>query len=335
MAPRPSEDEAWKVEQLLGVKKNLRKKSVEVMIKWQGKPHSKNNWEEVDSQDIPARLMEPFEDSIAALRRNKRTDTDEEVEDKEMGKDEYVVEDVLGIQWNPDNKQLEYYIKWEGWDNQFNNWEPEVNCTCDELIEPFSDLADFLKSTFGKSSGGGRKRGAPKSRSRVSDDDSDDETPAKKRPGPKSKTISTKKPGPRSRTETSAKSSEPTKRPGPKSRTLSSSTPGPASSKRPGPKSRTSAPKEESDDEKRVSTRKSDSESEGGGDDKNGNSSKYKNLSDSDEAANSDRENSPAPVKKRPGPKSRTSSTPGPASSKKKPGPRSRTVNNDTDDDSD
>ena len=65
-----------------------------------------------------------------------------------MVQDKYVVEDVLGIQWDPENRALEHYIRWEGWDNQFNNWEPESNCDCDDLIDPFSKATDHLKKTF-------------------------------------------------------------------------------------------------------------------------------------------------------------------------------------------
>lgn len=89
-------DSDYVPEYVLGVKKNLRKKVAEVLIKWKGKPHAKNNWEDVNGTSATPEMLEPFETAIDALKRNKRTDLDEEVEDKEMGKDEYVVEDVLG-----------------------------------------------------------------------------------------------------------------------------------------------------------------------------------------------------------------------------------------------
>lgn len=327
MAPRPDDDEAWDAEHILGVKKNLRKKTVELLVKWKGKPNSKNNWETIASVNgLTEDMTEPFDEAIETLKKNKRTDLDEEVEDKEMGQDEYVVEDILGIQWNADYRRLEYYIKWEGWDNQYNNWEPESNCDCDDLIAPFRSSADHLKSTYGPKNAG-RKRAGPKSRTvkPASDIESDDEPVEKKRPGPKSKTVASKRPGPKSRTEAKP---EPAKRPGPKSRT---SAPGPASSKKPGPKSRTIKADSDDEEEKKV-TRKSDSDSDDdAGGDKNGNS-RFKKLSDSDEENDSDRASTP-PAKKRPGPKSRTSA-PGPAS-KKKPGPRSRTAKDDDGDDSD
>jgi len=50
---------------------------------------------------------------------------------------EYVVEAIL-------DKRLirgkwEYLIKWEGYSDEDNTWEPEENCICPELMEAFQD----------------------------------------------------------------------------------------------------------------------------------------------------------------------------------------------------
>jgi len=309
----------WEIDAILGVKKNLRKKDVEFLVQWKNKPASKNSWEMKDEEKMTDEMLDPFADAIEHLLNKRTLDDDEEVEDKALGQDEYVVEDILGVQFNADFDRVEYFIKWEGWDNQFNNWEPEENLNCPDFLKFFETAAKHLKTTFGRPKKS--KKAGPKSRTSSSKPryDSDEEAPAKKRPGPKSKTIlsSVKKPGPKSKTlndfveKLSRKSrvalsddedevdSAP-KRPGPRSRTVI----GPASAKKPGPKSKTKG---------------SDDESEKSNSYKNG----KRSTSDDEEEA---------PLKKRPGPASKTlsPSKPGPASKTgRKPGPKSRTVGSD------
>jgi hypothetical protein len=58
----------------------------------------------------------------------------EEVEDDD---EVYVVESILDSRVNKKTKQNEYFIKWEGWTDKWNEWIPESQCSCDSLIKAF------------------------------------------------------------------------------------------------------------------------------------------------------------------------------------------------------
>jgi len=52
-------------------------------------------------------------------------------------KEEFVVEAILDKRLI--RGKVEYLIKWEGYANEDNTWEPEQNCICPELMEAFED----------------------------------------------------------------------------------------------------------------------------------------------------------------------------------------------------
>ena len=345
----------WEVDAILGVKKNLRKKKIEALVKWKGARNDKNSWEQMDQITAPD-YLKPFKETIAYLEGKLKLELEEgEPEEKNMESDEYEVEDVIGIQWSLDNRQLEYFIKWKGWDNSFNNWEPEENMSAPDLLKPYEKSAEFLSGKHAPKGRRGRKPGFSsikkkpkyadsddedddyKAKKESDDDDSDDGRKGKKKPGPRSKTA--KKPGPKSKTASKPGPAS-SKKPGPASKT--SSKPGPASAKKAGPASRTSGPASKTRAGPRSRTTengsKSDSEDDNKSDSDDVRSSKKRNgngkkaASDEDSDAGSARKrrsdaesDEEIPAKKKPGPASRTSSSkPGPASAKR-PGPASRT----------
>lgn len=340
------DNEDWEVEKILGVKRNLRKKKVECLIKWKSKPNNKNSWEELDRIPADKRdLLDPFDDAIDRLQANRRSLDDEEFEEKEMEQDEYVVEDILGIQWSLENARLEFFIKWDGWDNSYNNWEPEENLSCPELQEFFIHAGNHLKEMYCNSLTPSRGRAAPKSRKYASSESEDDEPSPPKRPGPKSKTKlePAKRAGPKSKTSTSAikplasdsEDDAPKAKPGPKSKTASK--PGPASTKRPGPASKRPGPASvkksyvdsDEDDNTPAKRKAADSSDDEMTNSRNGNGNSKRKGSVS---SGSDDEE---PVVRRPGPKSAVrSDKPGPAS-KKMVGPKSKKTYADSGDDSD
>ncbi|VDD86957.1 unnamed protein product [Enterobius vermicularis] len=56
---------------------------------------------------------------------------------RETAKPLYEVERILAERYNPKKLQNEFLLKWEGYGNNENSWEPESNLECGELIKEF------------------------------------------------------------------------------------------------------------------------------------------------------------------------------------------------------
>ena len=56
--------------------------------------------------------------------------------DKEQDEEEYIVEKILDKRYDLNGK-VDYLIKWKGYDNSNNTWEPIENIFCNDLIEEF------------------------------------------------------------------------------------------------------------------------------------------------------------------------------------------------------
>lgn len=55
----------------------------------------------------------------------------------DQAEDEYVVEKIVNKKW--ENGQWMYFIKWEGWPEEDNTWEPKSNLNCPEKLKKFEE----------------------------------------------------------------------------------------------------------------------------------------------------------------------------------------------------
>lgn len=71
-------------------------------------------------------------------KAKKRERSASPAEGEEEEEEEFVVEKVLNVRMK--NGRKEYYLKWKGYSDNENTWEPLENCgDCDDLIKIFED----------------------------------------------------------------------------------------------------------------------------------------------------------------------------------------------------
>jgi len=89
------------------------------LIKWKNVDHSNNTWEPIEHLKCGEALIEAFEEKI------QNQDPDEE----------YEVEEVCGKKRI--DGDLYYFVKWKGYPDASNTWEPEENIYAKDKIEEF------------------------------------------------------------------------------------------------------------------------------------------------------------------------------------------------------
>jgi len=57
-------------------------------------------------------------------------------ENEEDNEEEFIVEKILKKRKKPNGK-WEYFLKWSGFDDSYNTWEPKENMDCEEMLEEF------------------------------------------------------------------------------------------------------------------------------------------------------------------------------------------------------
>lgn len=112
------------------------------LIKWKGFPSENNTWEPKENLTECEEMLENFENKRKSGERIKDVENSskEGKHKKVKKKDVYVVEKIL-------DKQLWYLIKWEGYPDSDNQWEPEEHLlTCQDLIENYEKEQNYYKS---------------------------------------------------------------------------------------------------------------------------------------------------------------------------------------------
>ncbi|CAL4162141.1 unnamed protein product [Meganyctiphanes norvegica] len=95
--------------------------------------------EEISEDNILDIEMEYIEEKVEIF--------DDEVEEVEEEEDDHVVERILDKRTC--NGMTEYFLKWKGYSNKFNSWEPEDYINAPELIAEFEKQPKIIKRGVG------------------------------------------------------------------------------------------------------------------------------------------------------------------------------------------
>lgn len=128
-------------------------------------------------------VLKMAEANVEKPTNSSSTIEDNEEEDEE---EEYVVEKIVNHRFTKKGK-LEYFLKWKGFTNADNTWEPAENLNCPELVEVYESERDkgkkdkkAGKTKAGRPAGENSEKGAKK---RKSDDAAKEKKKADKNNG--------------------------------------------------------------------------------------------------------------------------------------------------------
>ena len=116
---------------------------VEYLLKWKGYGHEDNTWEPFSNLDCDDLINEFHTQGLTSRKRKmpQEIEFDDYEEDAiadedDDDDDEYVVEKVLQRR-RSDQGGFEYLLKWKGYSEVHNSWEPQSNLACQDLLREF------------------------------------------------------------------------------------------------------------------------------------------------------------------------------------------------------
>lgn len=133
------EDVYWEIEDILD--ERLAPGGIqEVLIKWKGWSSKHNSWEPVshlndDLEKVLATLEKEKEDkkerAEKCKQQKKKIKKQKPYKPKSDEDDLYVIQDILDEK--VENGQTYYYIKWAGFSDEWNSWEPRKNLVASNI----------------------------------------------------------------------------------------------------------------------------------------------------------------------------------------------------------
>lgn len=155
---------------------------LEYKIRWKGYSAKDDTWEAKNSLSCPD-IIKKYESSHDTSQKGKkaakggaakrkggkspakpakkaRQQSESEDEDDEDDDAEYEVARLIDVRFKKGGKR-EFLVHWKGWSSRFDNWEPEENLNCEDLIAQFDKKLEKAKSSSQK-----ELRLAPKSTKR-------------------------------------------------------------------------------------------------------------------------------------------------------------------------
>ena len=131
--------------EVLDVKKETSEKienSNSIEIKHENTEESNASFKKDDnpkSENKDEKNIDKSKKSKAKSKTEKADSSEKATPDAVMDEEGYVVENVIDKRMNRKGK-VEYLLKWKGYDNKDNTWEPKENLDCEALIEAFEEM---------------------------------------------------------------------------------------------------------------------------------------------------------------------------------------------------